>query len=56
MPAGTFRAIRIQYFTKRYQEEYWYAPAVRWWVKLSTSTNWHTELQAFKLFPPPERN
>lgn len=55
MTAGTFRALPITLFQQGYSEQYWYAPAVRWWVKIDTSRNWHAELVSYTLAPPPTR-
>jgi hypothetical protein len=52
VPAGTFKAIRIQAFERRYSEEYWWAPSARMSVKIDTSANWHAELIAFELKAP----
>ena len=51
VPAGTFSALRIKQDRPGFQEEYWYAPAVRWIVKHRDSHNWTAELLSYKLFP-----
>lgn len=35
VPAGTFTAMRIFHYGSGYWLEYWYAPAVQWYVRLS---------------------
>jgi hypothetical protein len=53
VPAGTFWALRVEQDRSRYQEKYWYAPAVRWMIKRESSRNWKAEMVSFKLFPRP---
>jgi len=53
--AGTFWALRIVQDRSRYQETYWYAPAVRWMIRYESSRNWKAEMLSYKLFPRPEQ-
>ena len=55
--AGTFWALHVRQdkVNARFKDEYWYAPAIRWIVKYQNSRNWHCELTASNLLPPPSQ-
>lgn len=52
VPAGTFKTLHIKRYEQRYTSDYWWAPAVRMWVKSQNSRNRHTALVSYRLNEP----